>query len=250
MSDPGLTTPVQPVRAAGSRGRGVVAAGLVLVVVVGLLAWHPWVGPPGAPPIGVASVAPSGGGGLLDRGLPGGPLTGTWTGRVAAKWSIVAFLRADPVSGEPLDLRQEEVTLFLGPVHPPISRAPEYCDTVGPTGERSAAELPTREVRFLGIAFPTDQSVVVDGVRRLGEAFGAIPVELGRNPSVGAGEAGSATPSSRSDRGSAGPSGSPAPDPVRMFGFPGGGPWPDGLYRFDVVTGDGGPAQLYACIRP
>jgi hypothetical protein len=35
-----------------------------------------------------------------------------------------------------------------------------------------------------------------------------------------------------------------------MFGFPGGGPWPDGLYRFDVVTPDGPPAQLYACIRP
>ena len=169
---------------------------------------------------------------------------------MAAKWSIVAFLRADPVSPDPLDLRQEEVTLFLGPVHPPISRAPEYCDTVGPTRERSAAELPTREVRFLGIAFPTDQSVVVDGVRRLGEAFGAIPVELGRIPSVGAGEAGSTTPSPRPDRGSAGPSGSPAPAPVRLFGFPGGGPWPDGLYRFDVVTGDGGPAQLYACIRP
>ena len=171
MSDPGLTTPVQPVRAAGSRGRGIVAAGLVLVLVVGLLAWHPWVGPPEAPPIGVASVAPSSDGGLLDRGPLGGPLTGTWTGRVAAKWSIVAFLRADPVSPDPvspdpLDLRQEEVTVFLGPVHPPISRAPEYCDTVGPTGERSAAELPTREVRFLGIAFPTDQAVVVDGVRR------------------------------------------------------------------------------------
>jgi hypothetical protein len=214
-----------------------VAAGLVLVVVDGsaCLASVGW--PTAAPPIGVASAAPSSDGGLLDRGPSRRPAEETWTGRVAAKWSIVAFLRADPVSRHPLDLRQEEVTLFLGPVHPPISRAPEYCDTVGPTRERSAAELPTSEVRFLGIAFPTDQSVVVDGVRRLGEAFGAIPVELGRIPSGGASEAGSATPSPRPDRGSAGPSGTPAPDPVRMFGFPGGGPWPDGLYRFDVVTG-------------
>jgi hypothetical protein len=146
--------------------------------------------------------------------------------------------------------------VFLGPVHPPISRAPEYCDEVGPTGERAAAELPTREVRFLGIAFPADQTVDVDGVVRLGQAVGAIPVELGRIPGVGAGEAPSASASASapghptSDGGLPGPSGSPSGDPVRMFGLPGGGPWPDGLYRFDVVTGDGAPAQLYACIRP
>ena len=226
MSDPGLTTPVQPVRAGGNRGRGVVAIGLALLAVVGLLAWHPWVGQVDRPPIGLASVAPSapqsGAGSLVDPSLLEGPITGILSSRVAAEWSIVAFVRADPVSGDPLDLLQHEVTVFLGPVHPPISRAPEYCDTVGPTGKRSAAELPTGEVRYLGIAFPADQSVVVDGVVSLGEAVGAIPVAFG----------------------------SPTDDPVRMFGFPGGGPWPDGLFRFDVVTPDGPPAQLYACIRP
>lgn len=177
-------------------------------------------------------------------------MTGPWSGTVAAKWSIVAFLRAHPISRDPLDMQQQEVTVFLGPVHPPISRAPEYCDTVGPTRELSAAELPTGEVLFLGIAYPAVRTVSVDGVVRLGEDIGAIPVELGWIPSVGADDAGSATTSPGSDIASPDPSGTPTGDPIRMFGFPGGGPWPDGLYRFDVVTPDGPPAQLYACIRP
>jgi hypothetical protein len=235
----------------------------MVVGLVAILAWHPWASPSAVPSsalpastpaIGLSSAAPfeipaEGG---LPTDLLGGPMVGPWSGRVAAQWSIVAFLRADPVSRDPLDLRQQQVMVFLGPVHPPISRAPEYCDEVGPTGERAAAELPTREVRFLGIAFPGDRTVDVDGVVRLGQAVGAIPVELGRIPSVGVDGVPSASASRPpvSDVGSPGPSGSPPGDPVRMFGLPGGGPWPDGLYRFDVVTGDGAPAQLYACIRP
>ncbi len=230
MAEPGLTTPVQPVRPGAGRGRGVVAVGLALIGLVTLLAWHPWTSgatpssrnpPVSTPAIGVASTAPSAV--PSDVGLPsdllGGPTTGPWSGRVAGIWSIVAFLRADPVSRDPLDLRQLPVTVFTGPVHPPVSRAPEYCDTVGPTRDRSAAELPTREVRFLGIAFPADRTVGVEGVVRLGKDVGAIPVELGRIPGAGIGDVASPSASSAGG-GSPSPSGSPSADPVRMFALP------------------------------
>ena len=68
---------------------------------------------------------------------------------------------------------------------------------------------------------------------------------LGRIPGEGAGLVYGASASVSPATG-----GAAGVDPVQMFELPGGGPWPDGVYRFDVFTRDGPPAQLYACIRP
>jgi hypothetical protein len=71
-------------------------------------------------------------------------------------------------------------------------------------------------------------------------ALGRIPGE-GADLGYGASASASASPA---------PGGAASDDSVRMFELPGGGSWPDGVYRFDVFTRDGPPAQLYACIRP
>ena len=100
MGDPGLTTPVQPVRRPG--GPGTLAVGLVILGVLGLLAWHPWAGTrahpdPASPlPAPVVPAGPIGPDASADPDLFGGPTTGPWSGRVTGEWSIVAFLRADP----------------------------------------------------------------------------------------------------------------------------------------------------------
>ena len=167
---------------------------------------------------------------------------GPWSRRVAGEWSIVAFLQPDR-SRDPLYLRQERVAVFIGAVREPAGGPDAICDAAGTSSRQAAVVLPTREVRFLGIAYPADRTVYVDRVVRVGAdgSLGALPVELGRIPGVGADVGPRRRPR---------PGGGSGVDPVRMFGLPGGGPWPDGVYRFDVFTRDGPPAQLYACIRP
>ena len=56
------------------------------------------------------------------------------------------------------------------------------CDQEGTFLHRAAADLPTREVRYLGIAFPPEESVAVRRIARLGQVVPALPVELGRIP--------------------------------------------------------------------
>lgn len=256
MAEPGSTTPIQPVRGGG--GRGAAGVAVVLLAVVGLLVWQPWSGgagpapTPRQPATGTSAVAGSGSiatpadAALGSSDLLAVPTVGPWSGRVAAEWSILAFLRADPVSRDPLELDQQLVAVFIGPVREPVGGPDAVCDATGTTLHPSAAAvLPTREVRFLGIAFPADRDVDVERVVRVGadRSLGAQPVAIGRIPGEGAdlGYGASASPL---------PSGESGDDSVRMFGLPGGGPWPDGVYRFDVFTRDGPPAQLYACIRP
>jgi hypothetical protein len=188
MTDPGLTTPVQPVRPSG--GRGTLAAGLAILAVVGLLAWHPWDGTeasvPASPlPALVVPPAPIGPDASTDPDLFGGPTTGPWSGRVTAEWSIVAFLRSDPVSRDPLNLRQQQVAVLYGQPET-VGLSDAICDQEGTFLHRAAADLPTREVRYLGIAFPPEESVAVKRVALGGQVVAALPVELGRIPGVGA----------------------------------------------------------------
>ena len=263
MSDPGLTTPVQPVRRGGAPGT--LAVGVTILAVVGLLAWHPWTAPgPGQAdlvsplPLRVVPAGPVGPEASADPDLFGGPTTGPWSGRVTGEWSIVAFLRPDPLSREPLNLRQQQVAVFVGPKD--LGARPEaICDQDGTFLHRAAADLPAGGVRFLGIAFPSDRRVYVDRVARIGGELRALPVELGRVPGVGAdltpqpaasaSAAASAAPRTTGP-GSPAPDGPGAPEPVRTFALAGGGPWPDGVYRFEVFTADGLPVELFACIRP
>lgn len=259
MSEPGLTTPLQPVRR--ERGLGPVAVGLALAVVLGVIVWRPWstasrqpdgrdggsssvlIGGPAshepATPRPNASFDP-----LASSELFAGPTTGPWSGRVAGEWSIVAFLRTDPgFSRESLTLRQQPVAVFVGPP-PPHTDPNFFCDAAGAFSRQTAADLPTRAVHFLGIAFPPDRQVYVDGVYRLGgTSLGARPVELGRI---------SGDPVATPNPAASVPAPSPnrADEPVRMFALPDGGAWPDGVYRFDVFTRDGLPGQMFACIRP
>ncbi len=277
MGDPGLTTPVQRVRRSG--GRGPAALGLAAVLAVGLLAWHPWTsgsvrdhGPASPSPIVAvgsdqpALAAPSDSAALadLDPALFGGPIVGPWTGRVTGVWSIVAFLRSDPVSREPVSLRQQKVAVFVGP-HDLGNQPNLICDLEATFLRRAAADLPTREVRYLGIAFPADMTVYVDRVSLVGGEIDALPVELGRIsgdlpllapvvPTPGTVPTPVTVPIPRII-----PTSSPRPraqphpqvpiDPVRMFALRGGGPWPDGVYRIEAYTRDGLPTQLFACIR-
>jgi hypothetical protein len=243
--------PVQPVRGGGARGA--VGVAVVLLAVVGLLAWQPWSGaaaPTSTPerttsgPSSVAegvSIATPTDAAPPPSNLLAVPTIGPWSGRIAFEWSIVAFLQPDR-SRDPLNLRQEPVAVFIGAVRVPAGGPDAICDAAGTSSRPAAVVLPTREVRYLGIAYPADRTVYVDRVVRVGAgvSLGALPVELGRIPGTGADVA---SPP-------AGPSGGSGVDPVQMFRLPGGGPWPDGVYRFDVFTRDGPPAQLYACIRP
>ncbi len=249
------------------------AVGLAALVVVGLLAWHPWGGP--AAPDASASALPAlvippgpiGPDASTDPDLFGGPTTGPWSGRVTGEWSIVAFLRADPVSRDPLNLRQQQVAVLYGQPDT-VGLTDAICDQEGTFLHRAAADLPTREVRYLGIAFPPEESVAVRRIARLGQAVAALPVELGRIPGVGASLAelpiasppgpqagttvdeGAATGDGGSAGGGAAAGVGTGGEPVRMFALPGGGPWPDGVYRFDVSTHEGLPTALFACIRP
>ena len=272
MTEPGLTTPLQPVRR--DRGLGPVAVGLMLVALLGVIVWRPWSSAslrpgadPGVSPRAIAAGAPSAdpatvgpdaspdalAGATTDSDLFAGPTTGPWSGRVTGEWSIVAFLRSDPVSLDPLNLRQQQVAVFVGwsPTDPDPS---VICDAPGTFLHQAAADLPTRAVHFLGIAFPPDRQVFVDGVYRLGgSSFQTRPVELGRIPGDRTAPALSAPSAAATvDPSSTGPALSPTGEvePVRMFAMPDGGAWPDGVYRFDVYTHDGLPARLFACIRP
>jgi hypothetical protein len=138
--------------------------------------------------------------------------------------------------------------VFIGAVREPAGGPDAICDAAGTSTRQAPVVLPSGEVRYLGIAYPPDRTIYVDRVVRVGAdtSLGALPVELGRIPGTGADVA---VPSAGPSGGSVTGSGSGV-DPVRMFELPGGGPWPDGVYRFDVFTRDGPPAQLYACIRP
>jgi hypothetical protein len=213
MAEPGSTTPVQPIRGGG--GRGAAGIAVVLVAGVGLLAWQPWAsgaGPSAAPGHQTASSSVTAGSESTagTTGRPGAsdvpgradapsssssdllavPTVGPWSGRVAAEWSTVAFLRADPVSRDPLDLDQQLVAVFIGPVREPVGGPDAVCDATGTTLHPSAAAaLPTREVRFLGIAFPADREVDVERVVRVGgdASLGALAVAIGRIPGEGAG---------------------------------------------------------------
>jgi hypothetical protein len=277
MTRPGSTTPLQPVRP--DRGLGPVAVGLIVVAILGVIVWQPWsgetIGPgddPGTSPRAVVGsptpdrLAPVGAGRSSlrpatlgptvspdpapDSDLFAGPTTGPWSGRVAGEWSIVAFLRPDPVSRDPLDLRQAQVAVFVG-LRPTGPEPGAICEAKGTSRRPAAANLPTRSVFVLGIAFPADRQVFVDGVYRLGGSpLGARPVELGRVPGDGTPRA--APAASAAATGGTGPAPSPnaEAEPVRMFALPDGGAWPDGVYRFDVYTRDGLPGQLFACIRP
>ncbi|MEA2536197.1 MAG: hypothetical protein QOF11_431 [Chloroflexota bacterium] len=262
MTEPGLTTPLQPVRR--ERGIGPIAVALLLVAILGVIVWRPWsaeghdpAGEPGSsPPAVVGSSAPAnpttlGPGGSPDASagsdLFAGPTTGPWSGRVTGAWSIVAFLRPDPVSRESLTLRQQQVAVFVG-LQPGGADPGAICDAQGTFLHDAAADLPARAVYFLGIAFPADRDVFVAGVYRVGQlALGARPVELGRIPGDSPRSAIDATPTAAPTP-TAGPT--VAVEPVRMFALPDGGAWPDGVYRFDVYTRDGLPGQLFACIRP
>jgi len=268
MGDPGLTTPVQRVRRSG--GRGPIALGLALVVAVGLLTWHPWTtgsvrdqGAADPSPSRVVANASEGSGlaapgasdsptlADLDPALFGGPIVGPWTGRVRGEWSIVAFLRLDPVSRDPVDLNQQQVAVFIGP-HDLGDRPKTICDEQGTFLHPAAADLPTREVRYLGIAFPSDMTVYVDRVSLVDGQIDPLPLSPVTAPTPGT------LPSASADPGSS-PGSSPVSraqlypqvptDPVRMFALRGGGPWPDGVYRFEAYTRDGLPTQLFACIR-
>ena len=150
MTEPGSTTPVQPVRSGGGTGRGRARD-------------RP---PGGRRPARLAAVvwrdddarAPDGGGlrrsprarrsatptdaAPLPSDLLAVPTVGPWSGRVAAEWSIVAFLRADPVSRDPLDLSQQPVAVFIGAVREPTSGPDAICDAVGTSTRRAAADLP------------------------------------------------------------------------------------------------------------
>jgi hypothetical protein len=279
--EPGRT-PVQPVQRAGSRRP--IALGLGLVLVVGLLAWRPWVGAARAPegsvdpssPVAVATFAggPAGSpapapGDSLDPTLFGPPIVGPWTGRVTGEWSIVAFLRPDPISRDPLNLRQQQVAVFIGP-HDLGAQPAAICAENGAYRHRSAAVLPTREVRYLGIAFPSAMTVYVDRVSLVDGEIDPLPIELGRisgdlpllevggSPTPGDGRGASPSPGGAGSSAAAGngsAAGGPVPtpelglsDPVRMFALRHGGPWPDGVYRFEAYTRDGLPTQLFACI--
>jgi hypothetical protein len=296
MSDRGLVTPVQPVRPRGAHGT--IAVGVAALAVIGLLVWHPWAGAPtrpdqpdgpvsSVPGVAVASGVPMSPGPRVpvgpdastDPDLFGGPTTGPWSGRVTGEWSIVAFLRSDPVSRDPLNLRQQQVAVLYGQPES-VGLTDAICDQEGTFLHRAAADLPTREVRYLGIAFPPEESVAVRRIARLGEYVPALPVEIGRIPGGGAipTPTPAATPTVAStqlprsvlstpgplagttlDKGSTGGGGAnadegtvsgPVRELVQMFALPGGGPWPDGVYRFDVSTHEGLPTALFACIRP
>jgi len=260
MADPGLSTPVQPVRGDGT-GRAL-AAGVVIVLLVGLLAWHPWVGPTairdagtthgrvpasGSTPAGASALPPGVGGTTGDASRLAVPTTGPWSGRVAAEWSVVAFLRADPVSRDPLDLDQQPVAPFAAPAAP-VAAPDAVCDAGGAVP--AAADLPTREVRYLGIAYPAATDVTVERVVRDDAPVDVLPIALGRisgPPAIPAATA--ATAATAPPDGTADSNPPPAPDPVRIFALPGGGPWPDGIYRFDVAAGGNPPLELFACIR-
>jgi len=256
MADPGGTTPIQPVQRAGVRGP--LAIGLAAVIVIGLLAWHPWMsganrGPDVAnqPGPGGASSSP----GLasndparpvatdnLDPARFGGSTIGPWTGELTADWSVVAFVRMDLTSRDPVALRQQLVAVFVGP-HDLGDRPAAICHQQGTRLRPAAANLPTREVSYLGIAFPADRTVYVDGVSLVGGLLGALPIELGRiagDPLLPV-----KVPDASPEAGSLPP---PGADPVRMFVLPGGGPWPDGVYLFEAYTRDGLPIELFACI--
>jgi hypothetical protein len=190
MGDPGLTTPVQPVRRPG--GSGTLVVGLAILGVVGLLAWHPWTGAgqrpeeiPSPLPVAAVPAGPIGPDASRDPDLFGGPTAGTWSGRVTGEWSIVAFLRSDPVSRDPLNLRQQQVAVLYGQPEA-VGLSDAICDQEGTFLHRAAADLPTGEVRYLGIAFPPEESVAVRRIARLGEEVPALPIELGRIPGVGA----------------------------------------------------------------
>jgi hypothetical protein len=227
-----VTTPVQPLRRGG--GRGSVIVGLSFLVLVGMLAWHPWSGPDrdragasaaeaapsvddGSPP--EPSESPSASPPNPDEDPSGGPIVGSWSDLISAEWSIVAFLRADPVSRDPLTISQQQVAVFVG-TYPLPSDSQAICDQPGTDLRPGAAGLGSGEVSFLGIAFPLDRGVEVASVDRLGQTLDVSPVDMGRIPGV------------------------------RMFGLVGGGTWPDGVYRFRVVSRFGLPGDLYACIRP
>jgi len=301
MSDRGLITPVQRVRPPG--GHGALAVGLSIVVVLGLLVWRPWAaeppdspGPVGPRPAVVASSIPGGPDASAIAGPPDdssdpdlfGRLTfGPWSGRVTGEWSIVAFLRDGPVPGDPLILRQQQIALmFSQPESVGLSAA--ICDQEGTFLHRAAADLPTREVRYLGLAYPPEESVAVRRITRNGQVVTAQPVQLGRIPGVwptggpppsgSSPDPGASTAEADAARGAGGPlaaggtvpspvaspsvgagvgpqpsagaSGAPVHEPVWIFALPGGGPWPDGVYRFDVSTHEGLPTAVFACIRP
>lgn len=99
--------------------------------------------------------------------------------------SVVAFLRADPVSRDPLNLRQQQVAVHCGQPDA-VGLSDAICDQEGTFLHRAAADLPTGEVRYVGIAFPPEESVAVRRIARLGQVVTALPVELGRVPGVGA----------------------------------------------------------------
>lgn len=259
MSEPGLTTPLQPVRR--DRGLGPIAVGAVLVVIIGVIVWRPWSaanrgpdgadagasqqvlvgGSPSADPTTLGTNAASDA--FAGSDLFAGPTQGPWSGLVTGEWSIVAFVRPYPLSRDPLDLRQQPVAVFVGPPAP-HTEPRLFCDASGTFNHQDAADLPTRAVYFLGIAFPADRQVYVDGVyRQGGGSLGARPVDIGRIPG---GPAATSSPAARR------PALTPnrEDEPVRMFALPNGGAWPDGIYRFDIYTRDGLPGQMFACIRP
>ena len=227
-----MTTPLQPLRR-GS-GRGSLLVGLVFLLLVGALAWHPW-SHPGRDRADASVAMASRSGAVGSSPEPSaspsvsapdpdadpfrGPIIGPGPDRISARWSIVAFIRADPVSRDPLTMSQQQVAVFVG-THPLPSDPQAICDQAGTVLRPGAVSLRSGEVSFLGIAFPTDRGVEVASVDRLGQTLDVLPVELG--PTVGA----------------------------RMFGLAGGGTWPDGVYRFRVVSRFGLPGDLYACIRP
>jgi hypothetical protein len=193
-----------------------VIVGLAFLTLVVVLVWHPW---SGADRDRDVVVEASSGASAAPTDLTPGPTTGPWSGRISAEWSIVAFLRADPVSRDALTIRQQPVAVFVG-TYPLPSDRQAICDQPGTPRYPGAADLGSGEVSFLGIAFPLDRGVEVASVDRLGQTLDVSPVDIGRIPGV------------------------------QMFGLVGGGTWPDGVYRFRVVSRFGLPGDLYACVRP
>lgn len=269
MTEPGATTPLQPV-GRGS-GRRPVLAGAALLALLGLLVWQPWAGPD---PAGRRAAGPSASAvsglpaGSLDAsggtdppaatgpsptpdGLPGptpAPTTGQWTGRIPGRWSIVAFLREDLLSHDPLAFVQQPVAVWpLAGIGTAAGAQPGSCDERPSPGLAGGAILPAGGVRLLGIAFPDGRAVTVTRIVGLPDDMSADPFDLG---TIGADPASLPPVRPRASVAPGSPDGAVAGrDPVRLFALPGGVRWPDGTYRFEIATRDGLPGALYACIR-
>ena len=260
---PGLVTPLQSI--GPESGRRAVLATVALATLLGVLAWQPWAGAqerPAAAAVAVAEGSPAAATPAPTKpAATPGPTTGPWSGRIAPTWSIVAFLRAEPVSRDPLVLVQEPVAVWPVPgVGTSAAGGPADCAARPVPGRDGGADLPGDEVRLLGVAFPAGRDAVVTRIVGLPDDLRAVPVDLGAVPGVGALLPAPATDPS-TGVGSTGPgvaaggpvaTGSPATtgaDPVRLYGLAGGVRWPNGVYRFELATRTGLPGILIACIR-